>query len=144
MPESKSIEIVKKWINASNAHDPEQIGETLHSDFEYDFSHTSVKGKEEAVKEWKLFFTGFPDLHYEVEQLIDGGEYVVSRLRMTGTHKGEFAFVGTGSLDKPIPASNKSIDIPTCSIHKIKDGKIIRLWRYWDSATMLRQLGILK
>lgn len=144
MPENKNIEVVMQWINAANAHNVEQIGETLHPDYEYDYARDSIKGKDEVLKEWKWFLTGFPDLHYEVEQLIDSGEYVVSRLRMTGTQKGEFRFVGTDSVEKPIPATNKPIDIPGCSIHKIKDGKIIRLWRYWDSATMLRQIGLMK
>lgn len=38
-------------------------------------------------------FIGFSDLHYEVEQLIDSGEYFVSRLRMTETQKRPFRII---------------------------------------------------
>src|SRR6187549_3930831 len=99
MPENKNIAVVKEWIDASNAHDIERIGMTLHSDYEYDYSNTSIKGKKEAIEEWKLFLVGLPDLHYEAEQIIDGGEYIVARIKMTATQKGELKFVGTDSLE---------------------------------------------
>ena len=113
---NENVKLVQRWVDASNAHNPELIGETLHSDYEYVFADTSFKGKENAIREWKIFFEGFPD---------------------------PFRFEGMHSLNDPIPVSNKPIDIPTCSLFYIKDEKIILLERYWDSATLLRQIGVI-
>ena len=140
---NENVKLVQRWVDASNAHNPELIGETLHSDYEYVFSDTSFKGKENAIREWKIFFEGFPDFKYEVQQIIADGDCVVAKLRMTGTQSGPFRFEGMHSLNDPIPVSNKPIDIPTCSLFYIKDEKIILLERYWDSATLLRQIGVI-
>ena len=138
----ENIKLIHRWIDATNAHDVELIGETLHAGYKYHFGNSEIKGKEEAMREWKLFLEGFPDMKYEVQQILADEDYVVARLRMTGTQKGVFRFVGTNSLEVPIPASNKPIDIQTCGVYKIKDGQIIWLHRYWDSATLLRQIGV--
>ena len=137
---NSNLEVVKEWIDAANAHDVKQIVSTLHPKFEYELEYSTVKGKGGAEEGWKLFFDAFTDFHYETELTIDKDDYVVLKLRMTGIHTGPFRFVGTNSLEKPIEPNNRAIDIPTCAIFKIEDGKIIRLWSYWDTATMLNQM----
>lgn len=141
MSDNKNVDVVLKWVEASNEHNVDKIVALLHPDFEYEFSNSSLIGKENIYEGWKEFLEAFPDLHYKIEQIIDGGEYIVTRIRMTATQKGPLKFVGIHSEDKAIPASNKPIDLETCSIHRVKDGKITHLWRYWDSATMLKQMG---
>ena len=138
----ENTDLIMRWVEAANEHDVEKIAETLHEDYEYDFSNTLYKGKENAIKSWTVFFEGIPDVKFEVQQIIAEGEFVVARLRMTGTQTGPLVFEGYDS-NKPFPASNKKIDVPTCSVYLIKDGKILKLIRYWDSATMLRQLSII-
>lgn len=137
----ENIDLIMRWVDAANEHDVKKIAATLHEDYEYDFSNTLFKGKENAIKAWKAFLEGIPDMKYEVQQIIAEGEFVVARLRMTGTQTGPLVFEGFDNSNKPIPASNKKIDIPTCSVYHIKDGKILKLIRYWDSATMLRQVS---
>jgi len=39
--------------------------------------------------------------------------------------------------------TGKKIEIPFCEVMKIKDGKVISLNSYFDSAAMMHQLGIL-
>jgi limonene-1,2-epoxide hydrolase len=139
-PLNENLEVVRKWLSAVNAHDIKQIINTLHPDYEYDLEYSSIKGREAAEEGWKLFLAGFTDFHYEVVLMIGSDEYVVSRLRMKGKHTGPFRFIGTDSLEKPILPKNNPVDIPTCAIHKIEEGKIIRMWSYWDTATLLRQM----
>ena len=57
---------------------------------------------------------------------------------------GEFRFRGTQSVEKPLAPRQKAFDVPGCAIHEIVGGKIARLWAYWDTATLLRQLDVPK
>lgn len=41
----------------------------------------------------EMMFSAFPDLRLEVEQTLASGDFVVARVRLTGTHKGNFAGV---------------------------------------------------
>ncbi len=56
---------------------------------------------------------GFPDLRFDAEDILESGDKVVARARVTGTNKGEFM---------GIPASGKSIDIQACETVFIPDG----------------------
>ncbi len=137
---NKNLGVVKDWVEAVNTHDIDRICSILHPGYEYDLEYSSIKGVEAAREGWKLYLAGFTDFHYDVVLMIGSEDYVVSRLRMKGIHTGPFRFVGTDSLEDPIPPKNNPIDVPTCAIHKIQDGKIIRMWSYWDTATLLKQM----
>lgn len=139
---NKNFETIKKWVAATNTRDPKQIAATLHPDYEYVFGRNLIKGKDKAEEEWKLFLEGIPDFFYEIQLMMESGDKVMAKLRMTGTQTGPFRFVGTDSLEKAIPPSNNKIDIEGCGVFVIKDEKILRLERYWDSATLLKQMGV--
>jgi steroid delta-isomerase-like uncharacterized protein len=80
-----------------------------------------------------LFVTGFPDLHFTVEDIIAEGDKVVSCWNISGTHKGEFMGV---------PATNKKVSIDGITIHQMSDGKIMDSNVSWDVWGMMQQLGV--
>lgn len=51
----------------------------------------TVHGRDESRQLWTTLLQAFPDLKYDVEQLIASGDHVVARMVMTGTHHGGFA-----------------------------------------------------
>lgn len=87
-------------------------------------------------------FVGFSDFQFELLRMVGESEFIVSQLRMTGTHKGEFQFRGTQSMEKPLLPTNNSFDVSGCAIHEVVSNKLKRLWAYWDTTAFLRQLGI--
>ena len=78
------------------------------------------------------FRTSFPDLNATVEEQVAGGDKVVSRLTMSGTHQGEFM---------GMPATGKSFTIPGVSIWEVRGGQLISEWVSWDAMGMMQQLG---
>src|SRR3982751_5495525 len=63
----------------------------------------------ELVKrEAEAWLAGFPDLHFDLEQMIAQGDQVVSRYTLRGTHIGNW---------NGVPASNKRISVPMMTIH---------------------------
>jgi predicted ester cyclase len=78
---------------------------------------------------------GMPDWHTEIEDLIAEGDKVVARIRMTGTHTGEFF---------GISATGRRVAFTGIYIARIENGKIVEHWGEEDAAGLLTQLGVLK
>ena len=70
----------------------------------------------------------------EIEQLITSGDYVVARTHLTGTHKGTLLGV---------PATNNRIDVHSCNVTEIRNGKAVRSTLYSQSAKLFQQIGVL-
>ena len=140
---SQEHTIASQWINAVNAHDPAAIRALLDDEFIWELGGSSTSGAEISAEAWRMWFVGFPDFSFETLRVVSEGEIVVSQLRMRGTHNGEFQFRGTKSLEKPLPPTGRAFDLPGCAVHEVRHGKITHLWAYWDTATLLTQLGLL-
>jgi predicted ester cyclase len=81
-----------------------------------------------------MMFQAFPDAHLEIEELIASGDHVVSRVVVTGTHKGAFA---------GIAPMNKKVSWHSCNVVEVKNGKAIRSRIYADHVSLFRQLGVI-
>lgn len=81
--------------------------------------------------------TAFPDLHFELHEMVAEGEIVAFRSTMTGTQTGMFNLVPGRSL----PPSGKAVSVPHMHFVRIVDGKTTDLWHVWNIPMMLQQLG---
>ncbi len=77
----------------------------------------------------------FPDLHYEIKELITNDSMAVVRTVVTGTQ--------TDSLFN-LPPTGKKIMVNQINIEKISNGKIREHWRVTDELTMMKQLGFVQ
>jgi steroid delta-isomerase-like uncharacterized protein len=76
---------------------------------------------------------GFPDLRFDAEDVLESGDKVVARLRVTGTNTGDFM---------GIPASGKSIDIQAIDIVRFgADGLVHEHWGVMDIMSLMQQIG---
>ncbi|SDY47749.1 Predicted ester cyclase [Collimonas sp. OK242] len=78
--------------------------------------------------------TGFPDVQFELEDLIAEGDRVAVRWRFQATHGGPFA----GRV-----ASHARVTQTANVIFQIRDGKIARAWVQVDRLGLLQQIGAL-
>jgi steroid delta-isomerase-like uncharacterized protein len=79
----------------------------------------------------------FPDLRFEVHEVIAEGDIVATRSTMTGTHRGCFMM---GPLAALAP-TGKQIAVPHMHFFRYKDGRVVDLWHVWDMPRLMRQLG---
>ena len=79
------------------------------------------------------FFTGFPDLRVENEEMVAEGDKVVSRYRWHGTQRGEFF---------GIPPTNKRVTVAGISMYRVADGKLVEEWWQEDMLGLMQQLGV--
>jgi steroid delta-isomerase-like uncharacterized protein len=75
---------------------------------------------------------GFPDLKYEIQDMVITSDRVVMRVVMTGTN--------TGPLFGK-PASGRAVRVNQINIEEIRNGRIAEHWRVTDEAELQRQLG---
>ncbi|MBC9914366.1 ester cyclase [Chitinophaga varians] len=78
------------------------------------------------------FRRAFPDLHFEIKDLIASDSMVVARVVMTGTQQ--------DSLFQ-LPPTGKKVEVNQINIEKISNGQIVAHWRVTDELSLMRQLG---
>ncbi len=77
-------------------------------------------------------FVGFPDLRWEIEEQIAGGEKLVSRFTWYGTHEG--AFLG-------LPPTGKRVAVKGVVIDRVVGGRWTESRILMDNLGMMMQLG---
>ncbi len=83
------------------------------------------------------FRTAFPDVRLTVEDQIAEKDRTVTRLRITGTHRGPFS-----SRLKTINPTGKKISIQVIDIFRHDaNGKLAECWSGFDVFGMMQQLG---
>jgi steroid delta-isomerase-like uncharacterized protein len=83
------------------------------------------------VAQW---VAAFPDLRFEVEELLADGDRVVSRSVMHGTHEGDW---------HGIAPTGKQVAIRMMVIHRIAGGQIAEDWVLVESLGFFHQLGLI-
>jgi predicted ester cyclase len=79
-----------------------------------------------------------PDAHAEIVNVLVDGPRVASEHIGRGTHDGPLVTpAGT------VPATGRSVELRIAELYELQDGKITALRAYYDSATLLRQFGLL-
>src|SRR5580692_422581 len=73
------------------------------------------QGREGLKQVIAAFRTAFPDIHWEIEELIEEGEKVFSRFTWHGTHRGEFF---------GIPATGKQIKVKGMVVDRVVAAKM--------------------
>ena len=83
---------------------------------------------------WQLWRKAFPDIHFEVQEIIAEGDTVVTRWRLTGTHLGEY-------LGKQ--ATGVKVSVDGVSIDRIENKMVISGFDAWDSLGFREQIGLI-
>ena len=89
----------------------------------------------EGLKDmFRMYFSAFPDIKIQVEDVIAEGDKVVMRATTTGTHQGEFM---------GIPATGKTVSFGEIHVVRIEGGKMVEHWGIEDQMGMMQQLGVI-
>jgi steroid delta-isomerase-like uncharacterized protein len=87
-----------------------------------------------AMREFMAdFYRAFPDLRIEIRNVIGSGSLVAAEYDLLGTHLGQF--MGQ-------PPTGRTFRIPVVSIYEHDGSLLTRETVYYDSASLLTQLGI--
>ncbi|MCX6022967.1 MAG: ester cyclase [Chloroflexi bacterium] len=89
-------------------------------------------GREGAKARIAGLRTGFPDLHYTVEQFVAEGGTVAARFVIHGTHDGPFG---------GIAATGRKVQITGSAFYQMADGKITEVRVFADFLNVIQQIG---
>jgi steroid delta-isomerase-like uncharacterized protein len=126
--ENKQL-VEKLYRDCINTGNTAQLDRLIHEGF---VGARGEKGPAGFTQTIATLRTGFPDVHFTLEDLVAENDRVVARWKMEGTHLGPFA---------GFPASQKRVTQTAIVIYQIKDSKIIRAWLQPDSLGLLQQIG---
>jgi len=132
---SEVVEVVKKWFQAMNDHDVDQMVSFCLQDAVGDevADPPPQEGRDAIAESYRALFKGFPDCRTEILNIFSDAEQVLAEVRWWGTNKDDF---------KEIPATGKVVDIRIAYIFKIEEGKIGKITEYYDGAAVAAQMGL--
>ena len=81
---------------------------------------------------FELALAAFSDFQHEIEDQVAEGDKVVTRIKASGTHTGDFL---------GIPATGKKVTMTGIAVHRIANGKIVEHWGEIDALGLFQQLG---
>ena len=91
----------------------------IHHAREHDHSYENVKN---IVRE---FMKAFPDLNFQIEDIVAEGDRVVTRMTAHATHMGDYM---------GLSRTGKTINCTVLGIARLANGKIAEHWGVTDSA----------
>jgi ketosteroid isomerase-like protein len=89
--------------------------------------------REEEAGFVKLLWAGFPDIHWDIVEMVSHGDRVIVRYIVRGTHKGEYQGI--------LPTGNR-IEASGIWMARIKNGKVVDAEEDADLLGMMQQLGM--
>jgi steroid delta-isomerase-like uncharacterized protein len=132
------VKLARKQVDAFNTGDWEQLQASLASDSRYDELGTQrkIEGPEKIVELFKGWKTAFPDAVGTVTSAVASGNKVALEVTWKGTHTGPLE-----SAEGMIPASGKRQETPAALFFTFEGDKIKESRHYFDSLTLLKQIG---
>jgi steroid delta-isomerase-like uncharacterized protein len=127
---------IRRLYELINAGDIDGFARQLADNF---VEHNETPGipptKAGVAQYFQILVRAFPDLRLNVQDVIASGDKAVARLRVTGTHQGEFM---------GIPATGKSVAVDLIDITRFGDDGLAREhWGVVDQLALMQQLGVI-
>jgi steroid delta-isomerase-like uncharacterized protein len=139
MSNEQNVSTVRAIFSGFNTGDVPLLLSLVTDDFELQdialgVSWHGKQGWGEWLQNWAV---AMPDAQTRLDTVIAQGDIVVSEHTGGGLH--------TGPLNTPmgvIPPTGKKISLTFAEVYEMRDGKIKIMRAYWDTATLMRQVGL--
>ena len=115
-----------------NAKNPSLIDELYSDDCVIYTPDGEVRGIEGSKRLYQTYTSSFPDVRFEIQQIVAESDMASAQLLFTGTHK--------GPLGK-IPASGNFVKVANNCFFRFADGKLVEQKDVWDSLSLMRQIN---
>ncbi|HJS96387.1 MAG TPA: ester cyclase [Solirubrobacteraceae bacterium] len=134
MAPETNIELVRAGLEALNGGDLDACIELASPDLIISLAELPepLHGRDTWREGAAMFRRAFPDVHAEIEDIFCSGDRVAVRLRMRGTHEGEYL---------GIPPSGRTVSYVSHEFYRIEDGLIAEEWICSDTAGLFQQIA---
>jgi len=112
MAEQDNVRVLREVFDAWNQHDANRLMKLVDEKFigETDTLPAPIVGREAAGQTMQMYVRAFPDLRFNIDQMIASGDNVVTRWTATGTQRGELM---------GIAATNRSTTTHGCVVAEV-------------------------
>jgi steroid delta-isomerase-like uncharacterized protein len=132
---SDNIEIITRFEHAFRAGDLATIDELCDPGV---VDHNPAPDQDPTLAGFRQKVAGFrsifPDLEYDLQDIIASGDTVATRWVVTGSLQQEFM---------GIPATGQTIRVEGMNFYRLEDGRLTDIWTQFDGVGMMQQLGAL-
>jgi steroid delta-isomerase-like uncharacterized protein len=132
-----SAAVLRRWFDEIwNRRNVDVVDELLAPDgvlHDAAMSAGSAVAGEQFKSQARALLSAFPDLHFAIDQIVDGGDCAAVRITITGTHSGP----GLG-----VPPTGRAIRISSMSMARVREGLLVEGWDNVDYLGLFAQLGI--
>ena len=125
--------IIRRFIDAYNKRNLEVFDELVDPDY-IDHQH-GQQGREPFKQLFTMAFSGFPDWHEAIEDIIAEGDKVWVRVKATGTHTGEWM---------GLAPTAKKVTTEMVDIFRIENGKLVEYRDVNNNLDFLKKLGLIE
>jgi len=133
--EQQNEALVARAFNELNKRSADVYQELYAPEYGWHFpaNNPKVLTREEEAGFVKLLWSGFPDIRWDIVDMIASGDRVVVRFKATGTHKGAYQGI--------LPTGN-AFEAGGIWMARIKNGKIFEAREGFDVLGWMQQLGM--
>ncbi len=117
-----------------NSHDPDALAQFFAADARVHSMTPGVvagTGLDYLKGRAQSLFNAFPDVHFEIEDIVQHNDLLAARVTLEGTQRGEFA---------GIPAAGKRMKVYDFAMYRIVGEKITDVWSLIDMQGLRDQL----
>jgi steroid delta-isomerase-like uncharacterized protein len=129
-----NIALVREGFEALSAGDLDACLELASPDLIINLAELPepLHGRDIWLEGAAMFRRAFPDLSAEIEDIFGSLDRVAVRLRMRGTHEGDYL---------GIPATGRHVSYVSHEFYRIENGVIAEEWICSDTAGLIRQIS---
>lgn len=133
--EQQNMALVTKVFDELTKKNTGVYQELYAPDYGWHFPSNNPKGltREEEEGFSKMLWAGFPDMRYDLIEMVARGDKVMVRFITGGTHTGEY---------QGIPPTGKKVEASGMWIGQVIDGKIANAKEDFDVLGWMQQLGM--
>jgi predicted ester cyclase len=126
-------DVIRRYTSRVDAEPVSAIDEFMAPNFLAHLPATPGPLDREGFKQFAtIFYTAFPDLRHEIEDLLVEDDRVTGRFTLRGTHRAEF---------QGIPPTDRQVVFGAIAVCRVAEGKIVEIWMQLDGVGLLGQLG---
>lgn len=131
---SRREEIVREHMDSENRHSYDDTLATFHHPrYELVGTDEVFDGPEEVMRYYEETRSAFPDQRNETLAVHHADDAVLVEAVVRGTHTGAY---------RGLPPTGRSFELPILAVFVFEDDRLVCERVYFDSSTVLRQLGI--
>jgi steroid delta-isomerase-like uncharacterized protein len=134
-----NVTLARSFLEAFNERDFDRAAALVTPDAKLTIvgSGDVYEGPDGARRYDTMWADAFPDGRITIDRIIGQDDYVVAEYTGRGTHTGTLA-TPAGS----IPATGRSVTLELCDVLEFGDGKVKSTRTYFDSGSLMTQLGV--